>query len=232
MIATYNRSDWKRLGTGDCAWSERSERRDGPLSCMRRMAHRKDESRSITAAGLARLLARLDPDAERAGLEYERLRRALVRFFDWRGASPPDECADAVLDRLARRLEEDTSVADVRSYAHGIARLMLLERQRQPVFSSLDQAPELATLPAPSTADAADHDERLRSCFDRCLAGIPADSRSLVLQYYEGERQAKMSNRRRLAAARGLSENALRSRVQRVRDHLDQCVQACVTLPE
>jgi len=46
--------------------------------------------------------------------------------------------------------------------------------------------------------------------------------------YYEGERTEKISNRRRLAATLVLSENALRSRVQRLRDRLEQCVQVCV----
>ena len=84
----------------------------------------------MTAAGLARLLARLDADVERAAAEYERLHRALVRFFDWRGAWSPEECADEALDRLANRLEGDTNVESVRSYVYGIARLVLLEHQR------------------------------------------------------------------------------------------------------
>ena len=45
------------------------------------------DSRSITAEGLARLLARLHADVGQAGQEYERLRRALVKFFDWRGSA-------------------------------------------------------------------------------------------------------------------------------------------------
>jgi hypothetical protein len=69
-----------------------------------------EDDRSITAAALARLLARLDPDAERAPLEFERLRRALIRFFDWRGAWPPDECADETLDRLARNPVDGGSI--------------------------------------------------------------------------------------------------------------------------
>jgi hypothetical protein len=85
------------------------------------MAHRTDDNRSITAVGFARLLARLHPDVGEAGHEYERLRRALVKFFDWRGALSPDECADEALDRLARKLDE-TAVDDVRNYALGIAR--------------------------------------------------------------------------------------------------------------
>ena len=187
--------------------------------------HETDNDRSITAAGLARLLARLDPDAERAALEYERLRRALVKFFDWRGAWPPDECADDVLDRLARKLDQ-TIVEDVRNYALGIARLVLLERRRRPALSSLDDEVELSGVRATPPDD---EDERLRDCFDRCLGDFPSDSRTLVLGYYQGERGDKISHRRQLAATLGLSENALRSRVQRLRDRIERCVQTCVS---
>jgi DNA-directed RNA polymerase specialized sigma24 family protein len=188
--------------------------------------HRTDDDRSITASGLARLLARLDPDAERAGLEYEQLRRALVKFFDWRGASPPEDCADETLDRLSRRLEE-TVVENVQHYAHGIARLVLLERRRQPALSSLDGTFELARRGPAAVVD--DEDDRASDCLDRCLADVPADGRSLILQYYEGERGDKIANRRRLAWTLGLSENGLRSRVHRLRDRLEGCVKACVS---
>ena len=96
--------------------------------------------RAISATGFARLLERLHPDAEQAAQEYERLRRALVKFFDWRGASPPDECADDALDRLVQKLEQ-TVVQDVRKYVHGIARLVALERRRGPAFSSIEDFP-------------------------------------------------------------------------------------------
>ena len=189
------------------------------------MGHRNDDSRSITAEGLARLLARLNADVEQAGQEYQRLRRALVKFFDWRGAPAPDECADETIDRLARKLDE-AAVDDVRNYAHGIARLVLLERRRQPVLASFDGNAAVTSAPV---AQASDERERLHDCFEQCLAAIPGDGRSLVLSYYEGERVAKIANRRRLGAALGLSENALRSRVQRLRDRLEQCVRACVS---
>lgn len=178
--------------------------------------------RSITAESFRRLLQTLHPDADEAAHEYERLHRALVKFFDWRGVWPADECADDVLDRLARRLEE-TQVQNVRSFVYGIARLVALERQRGPAFDSIDDVPHVSTS-VPATRD---DGHELHDCFDRCLAELPEDSRSLILRYYEGERSAKISNRRRLATALGLSENALRSRVQRLRDRLEQCVQAC-----
>jgi len=185
---------------------------------------RTGADRSITAVDLTRLLARLDPDRERAAVEYERLRRALVKFFDWRGAPAPDECADGALDRLARKLG-DTAIADLHHYAHGIARLVLLEHRRLPAFSSIDAVAESVSAAAVPSSGA---DERMRDCFDGCLAAFPGESRSLIVGYYEGERTEKISNRHRLAAALGLSDNALRSRVQRLRDRLEQCVQGCV----
>jgi DNA-directed RNA polymerase specialized sigma24 family protein len=185
-----------------------------------------DETRSAGANGFDRLLERLHPDPEEAGQEYERLRRALVKFFDWRGIYPPDECADEALDRLARKLDQ-TPVEDVRKYAYGIARMVALERRRGPSFAPLDETPVVRlTAPTPVVET-----NPLHHCFDRCLAELPEESRMLLLQYYEGERSAKISNRRRLASMFGLTETALRSRVQRLRDRLEDCVRACSAEP-
>jgi len=190
------------------------------------MATRTEDTRSLTAEGLGRLLARLDANRDQAAVEYERLRRALIKFFDWRGVWPPEECADETIDRLSRRLEEIT-VTDVKSYALGIARLVLLERGRGPVFSPIDSGPELRSSPE-SLPD--DEREQLQNCFDDCLAQIANDERSLLLSYYAGERQGKIANRRQLAAALGVSDNALRSRVQRLRNRVDECVHTCVAM--
>lgn len=178
--------------------------------------------RAITADSFARLLDRLHPDEEQAAEEYERLRRSLVKFFDWRGAFPPDECADETLDRLAHKLAH-TDVQDVRKYVHGIARLVLLERRRVPSLTPIEDVPHVAAAaPAP-----VDERNKLRDCFDHCLAELPEEGRMLIVRYYEGERNVKIANRRRLATMLGVTENALRSRVQRLRDRLEQCVQAC-----
>jgi hypothetical protein len=69
----------------------------------------------LTASALERLLVRLDSDPTRAAAAYEALRLSLTRFFDWRGAHFPDECADETLNRLARRLDEGAAVADIRA---------------------------------------------------------------------------------------------------------------------
>src|ERR1043166_9720615 len=118
-----------------------------PLFRMR-MAHTTDNLRSVTAVSFTRLLERLHPDRDQAAAEYEPLRRALVKFFDWRGVWPADECADDTLDRLARKLE-GTHVEDVQKYVRGIARLVLLERRRAPKFSPLEDALPTTAAPVP-----------------------------------------------------------------------------------
>jgi DNA-directed RNA polymerase specialized sigma24 family protein len=178
----------------------------------------------MTASGLAKLLTRLDADPDRAAAEYDRLRRALVRFFDWNGATTPDECADAALDRLARRLGDGTPIESLHGYARGIAKLVLLEHRRQPVLLSLDTLTSLPIVQPPVLDD----DQGLHDCFDQCLDAMPTEARSTVTTYYEGEQRAKIVNRQRLATSLGLSENALRSRIRRLRERLEQCVNGCV----
>lgn len=188
------------------------------------MARAKHSAQALTGERFAGLLARLHADPDQAGVEYERLRRALVRFFDWRGGGSPDECADECIDRLARRLDEQAPVVDLQHFALGIARLVLLERQRQPRMTPIDLLPDVRGVhaTAPTTEQAA-----LLDGFDRCLAALPDDSRSLVLEYYDASAPAeKIARRRRLSTSMGLSENALRSRVQRIRDRLEACIRA------
>jgi DNA-directed RNA polymerase specialized sigma24 family protein len=182
--------------------------------------------RQAASSGFTRLLARLHPDPDQAAAEYERLRHALEKFFDWHCAWPPEECADETLDRLAVKLAADVNVEDVRAYARGIARHVLLEWRRRPPLVSMDESRDYVSVSPPMHDDEA---QALSSCFERCLAALSEETRSLVLDYYVAERTAKIDNRRRLARSLDLSESALRNRVQRVRNRLERCVQTCTS---
>jgi DNA-directed RNA polymerase specialized sigma24 family protein len=183
----------------------------------------------LTATGFERLLARLDADPARAAEAYEALRFALTRFFDWRGAHFPDECADETMNRLARRLEEGAAIADIRTFALGIARLVRLEQARSPQLRH-DQLDEQSMAPGPSPAPDPDPgpDPGLHDCLESCLASLPADARTLILEYYQDQRRQKIDRRVQLATRLGLSASALRSRAQRVRDRLERCVRSCL----
>ena len=188
-----------------------------------------DAARGLTAPAFARLLARLGPDAERAGAAYEHLRRALVGYFTWRGATTPEECADVTLDRLARRLDEGVVVEDPARFARGIARMVLLEHWKRAEARELPLE-SAGTGPAVGAEPERTDDARAQ-CLDRCLAELPAESRALILEYYLAEGRHRIDTRKRMAQALGLSENALRSRAQRLRDRLERCLEACVGSP-
>ena len=181
----------------------------------------KDPGRGLTAGAFTSLLSRLDPDVERAGFAYEHLRRALVSFFTWRGAATPDECADETLDRLAVRLSEGVAVEDVARFAHGIARMVLLEHWRRPDARGVPMA---ARPEAAATAEDDPDDGALADCLDRCLDALAAESRALILEYYAGKGRSRIEARKRMARELGVSESALRNRMQRVRDEVERCI--------
>jgi DNA-directed RNA polymerase specialized sigma24 family protein len=184
------------------------------------------DGQGTVSSGFTCLLARLDSDPDRAAAEYQRLRITLEKFFDWNCAWPPEECADETLDRLVLKLASGIEIDDARAYARGIARLVLLEWRRRPVELSLAEGRDHPHLPAaPSSNDS--QSEALTACFDRCLSALPAESRTLLLDYYAAEGRAKIDNRRNLARTLGISESALRNRVQRIRDRLERCVRTC-----
>src|SRR5947199_10461635 len=82
---------------------------------------------ALTSEAFTKLLARLDPDRERAGEKYEDLRCTLIRFFEWRGAPFPEEHADETFNRVARKLDEGVEIKNVGGYCYEIARLICLE---------------------------------------------------------------------------------------------------------
>ena len=177
----------------------------------------------VDATGFRRLLSRLDPDPERAGEAYEDLRRTLWKFFTWRGALRPEECADETLDRVARKLEEGVAIEAVRNFAYGVARLVFLESTRSPDNWSSQEPADLERAVAPAAPD-----DGLAACLDGCLDALPHESRALILAYYTAERRVKIDNRVELARELGLSPNALRSRAQRIRERLERCMRECL----
>lgn len=186
-----------------------------------------DGAAGIPASGFDLLLARLHDDPREAAAEFERLRRTLLRFFGWRGVAIPEDAADETLDRVARRLGEGHPIADVSDFALGVARLLVRESWRAGSrFEAIDDPDtgRAATLAA-APADTDDGEPEVAGHLERCLGELAPDARTLVLDYYAGSPgKDKIEGRRALAQAHGLTDNALRSRVQRLRDRLEECV--------
>jgi DNA-directed RNA polymerase specialized sigma24 family protein len=72
-----------------------------------------------------------------------------------------------------------------------------------------------------------DDEEALR-CLEDCLEQLPPETRAFILDYYAGDGQDRITNRRRLADEMGTGLNALRNRALRLRANLQECVQECI----
>ena len=64
-----------------------------------------------TRNALDKLLARFDPDRQRAGERYEAFRRRLLFLFTLWRCPEPEEQADETFDRVARRVDEGAEIA-------------------------------------------------------------------------------------------------------------------------
>jgi DNA-directed RNA polymerase specialized sigma24 family protein len=178
-----------------------------------------------TPEAFHQLLSWLDEGVDSGGAAYVEMRRRLVAYFARKACLTPDELADETLNRAARRLHEEGTIADAPAarYCYILARFVFLEslrhpEHRPPARSSLD-------FPAPSLT-ASSRDKQL-DCLDRCLAQIPDADRELILEYYRGDQRQKIDHRRALAARLGMSPNALSIRACRIRARLETCVSAC-----
>ena len=65
-------------------------------------------------------------------------------------------------------------------------------------------------------------------CLERCLAQLGPGGRELLVRYYEEGGTARIDSRRALAEELGIPAGAVRNRVQRLRDRLEECVRSCL----
>jgi len=184
---------------------------------------RKKKDWVLTEQSLARLLSVLDEDPERAGEQYEILRRKLVKFFEWRGSTTSEELADETLNRLARKIDEGEAIRSLSAYIGGMARLVWLEalKEQERARGAFEE------LRASSQYSSQTDSPRI-ACFESCLEGLPPENRALILDYYRAEKSSKIKLRKELAEEMGLPLNALRIRAHRIRVPLEKCVADCL----
>ena len=176
----------------------------------------------LTQDAFDRLLATLDEDRDTAGERYLEIRSNLIRFFQWRGAPFPEEHADETINRIAKRIWEKEEIRNPGSYYLGVARMLLLEINRERVR----EQHALAELPFSvlSSVESDDFDERIDS-LRNCLQHLSDENRQLILRYYHGEKSEKIESRRQLSERLGISVNTLRMRALRIREELQRCAE-------
>jgi DNA-directed RNA polymerase specialized sigma24 family protein len=179
----------------------------------------------LNQAAFDNLLAHLDADRERAGEQYEFIRRKLVRFFEWRRSAFPEDHADEVINRVARRIDEGEQIRDLKNFIYGVARMLFLETLKE----QNKEAEALEQMPQPSAdLEQLDESEPLHGCLEACLRNLAAESRELIIQYYRKEKGAKIENRKALAKRIGIPLAGLRLRAHRLRAKIEDCINNCL----
>jgi DNA-directed RNA polymerase specialized sigma24 family protein len=178
----------------------------------------------LTQEAFDRLLASLGEDRESAGMRYLEIRSNLVRFFEWRGSPFPQDHADETINRIARKISESEQIRNPDSYYLGVARMLLLEFNRERVRH--EKALNELTRSIVTSGQSDDSDARI-DCLRGCLEHLSPENRELILKYYNGEKGAKIDSRKKLAERFGLQINTLRMRALRIREGLQKCVENC-----
>jgi DNA-directed RNA polymerase specialized sigma24 family protein len=180
---------------------------------------------ALTQEAFDKLLAALGPDREGAAEKYLEVRSNLIRFFEWRGCSFPEDHADETINRVAKRVSEGEEIRNPAGYFLGSARMLLLEIHKE-------RAKERQALSEMADAGAAPYEfdelEPRVECLERCLGKLSTENRELILQYYQGEKGAKIENRKRLTDRFKVPLNTLRMRALRLREKLQVCVENCL----
>jgi RNA polymerase sigma factor (sigma-70 family) len=190
----------------------------------------RGKSWAMTGEALNRLLACLDADRDTAARKYEIIRRKLIKYFECRGCVTSEDQTDETINRVARRILEGKHIwtTDPASYFYGVARNVLREYWSSPErdFTPLDCLPLLAHPSENATTMKVTEHERLSleqrlAALEASLSELPAESRDLIVRYYEGEKSVRIRNRRALAEQLGIPPNALRIRMHRLREKLE-----------
>jgi RNA polymerase sigma factor (sigma-70 family) len=180
---------------------------------------------ALTQEAFHKLLSVLADDQESAGQKYLEIRGNLTKFFEWRACPFPEDHADETMNRVARRLAEGEEIRNPSGYCIGVARMLLLEINKERVREqqSLGEMANLKT----GEHESEEPEERIE-CLRTCLQDLTADNRELIVEYYQGEKGAKIENRKRLTERLGVPVNTLRNRALRLREKLQGCVQNCL----
>jgi DNA-directed RNA polymerase specialized sigma24 family protein len=186
--------------------------------------------RNLARPDWDRFLAWLNPNPDLAALVYEEIRHALILYFEKRQCADTAGLADQTINRVIHRLPaiaEGFSGPPLR-YCYGVAGYIFKEYLRAKEKVADVEVSAVAVLPWRQDADDEAQVQELTERYLRnCLNRLDAPKRELFLRYYLAETPDRSDFRQNLALQFGLTINALRLQMLRLRDDLHRCITAC-----
>lgn len=177
--------------------------------------------REITSELFESLLDWLGPTRDEGAKKYEVIRDRLIKILLKKGCSDPEDLTDETVNRVTLKLPEikESYVGNPLWYFVSVARRVWLEslRPKEIPYESVPEVVVQQRNPDPA-----------RECLQQCLTLLPPNQRELVLDYHLNRKKAKIDLHRTMAEELGLSPNALRLRIHRIRANLEKCVLECL----
>jgi len=161
-------------------------------------------------------MSALDADESLAAERYRRLYERLVLFFMRYRFFYPEDLADQVVNRLARKIGDGFPIANIEAFALGVARMVAREEQarrfrEQHCYLELERnglTLENTSIEREITEREVEWQER-----ERALTALPATTRSMLQRYHDGRGLARIRARQKLAEEMDISIGTLRKRI-------------------
>lgn len=177
-----------------------------------------------------KLLELFDPDRDRAGELYEKLRSRLIAFFRWNGCRESDFLADKAFDVVMSHLNEGQAVRAPVAYILGVARRVALGAYKKDGRTAyIQDTPRTVWDCSPEELPIEEYaSPEYARCLESCIGKLPVSDQRLIREYYLYDKREKIDCRVSLAAELNTTLSTLRIKAFRIRKRLRACIVACV----
>jgi DNA-directed RNA polymerase specialized sigma24 family protein len=159
-------------------------------------------------------ILRLDPACADPKQGYERLRLKLVKFFAWKRCDDPEALADETIARLAVRIISKEEIRSEGPFVYGIATNVFREYLR-------DKGKQERLQNALTDSEIVSHKLDINDCQRQCWDELDRNKQEMLKKYYDEEHGDVM------AKSLGITVNALRLQIHRVKNELKVCYEKC-----
>lgn len=173
--------------------------------------------RDPTRENFQKLLFWLDTDLEKAAEKYEKIRLRIIKIFTNHECCDAEDLADETINVVTTKVEKlsESYVGDPALYFYGVAKNIYREQLKRRHPAPPPQPPD----PKNDVID------EVGNYLDECLDELTFADRDLILNYHEGDKGEKISNRKNLARDRSITLNALRIKAYHIHSRLKECIE-------
>ena len=164
-----------------------------------------------------KLLLRMEPGYSSTEERYKQLRLKLTKFFAWRHCHDPEVLADETIMRTIKNINsgEEILATNPYSYLYAVATNVFREYVRE-----MKKQEAIAEENIQDLTTSLDYGS---DCRRECIERLSPDRLKMLQEYYMDE-----EDRVGIAASRGISLNALRLQVHRIKNELRRCYEECI----